>query len=551
MVPFRQVFESAFHLLYDLTDDFNPLADFAFDKLPTELLVEIFKHAHPSNSDEAYAEELLYPVTLTQVCHHWRTVALGAPTLWANIQLKSYTEEIKEAVSIYLERSKTCPLFLTWFSKPGQTDEEAEEVVNGLIIPCTERWQRITLITDSETIPALLLAGMRLFDFPILQDFEITCPAVRTPPSVPTLCRSAPFLRRCRFRNASLLPPPPSNLVVFDCMPLVTDLFSLELFLEFLPHVAHSLEHLRFGPPTFQLLDTPHRSRIPLQSLQSLIVKDCHTIMDYILVPNLTYFSSLHPPYGDAQKVAEMFNSFSAPKLQSIQFHRTPLLPLLTSHDIPSMFPQLESVALIDCTDESAFSSLLQPPQPKKPSSLQKASKCPQKHRKVDNPLPHLKELTVSDMQNWTSLQAAIEKRLKNGDKSLRKIQLPKEEIPDTILRHLTRWLPKQGIELVLYESGERQISAPPAFQDDSCNELSRLFSLIVDDSLWGDDYGHEFNEDYDYEYDEYDELGYWDERQGDHPDYEPTHDPFYEHYDDFDDEEEEDEDEEGVEAYF
>ena len=133
-----------------------------------------------------------------------------------------------------------------------------------------------------------------------------------------------------------------------------------------------------------------------------------------------------------------MFNGFSAPKLQSIRFHQTPLLPLLTSHNLPSMFPQLELVAFIDCIDESAFAPLLEPRQPGEPSS------CPPKDRKVENPFPKLKELTVSDKENWASLQAVIEKRLKNGDR-----------------------LPKQDIELVLYESGEWSAFAPLEIQDD------------------------------------------------------------------------------------
>ncbi|KAF9645229.1 hypothetical protein BDM02DRAFT_607219 [Thelephora ganbajun] len=516
-----------------LAEDKNPLADFAFDKLPTELLVEIFNRARADNVRDAYNEKYPYPVALAQVCRYWRRLALGAPTLWTNIRVtKYYTEGTREVARIYLERSKTCPIFLTWFSKSEQTAPDAQGVINDLIIPGAERWQRITLIAENEAVPGALLTAMRSLDFPILRDVEISSLLAELSPSAePTLCRNAPLLRRCKFRGIPSLPPLPLNLVVLDCVFAVPGLkdFSLDPLLEFLPHVAHSLEHLRFGPPTSEVLVTPRRSRIPLENLKSLLVKDSHIIMDYIRAPNLTYFAAFHPLDADARKVAEMFNGFSAPKLQSIRFHKTPLLPFLTMHNLPSMFPELESVMLSGCINEPAFASLLEPAKPKKPSSLQNASKYLPKHRKVENPFPKLKEVTISDMTTWTSLQAAIEKRLKNGDKSLRKIQLPKEDVTETIMPHLRRWLPAQGIEFVLYGPGELPMSTPE-FQDDFCNEEIRLFFEIMEESEWGDD----DDDDYDY----------WEERDMFHPDYELPNDYFDDFYDDYEEEDEEDEDE-------
>ena len=524
-----------------LADNKNPLADFQFDKLPTELLVDIFRHARPSTTYDARNEEYLYPVALSHVCRHWRTVALGAPTLWTNIRiLEYYTEEKREAARIYLERSKTCPIFLTWFTEPGQSYTDVPGVIEDIIIPGAERWQRITLIAGNIVIPDALLVAMEPLDLPLLQDVEISCVPLLQPFSPKrTLCRTAPLLRRCRFRDIPSLPPLPSNLVVLDCVFLAfgSAEFDLDPLLEFLPHVAHSLEHLRFGPPpTSKVKFTPRTPRIPLENLKSLLITDSHIIMNHILAPNLTYFVAFHPPDADAKEAAGIFDGFSAPKLQSIQFHKTPLLPLLATHDLPSMFPQLESILLSDCTDESAFVPLLEPPKPKKPSSLKKASKYPPKHRKVDNPLPRLKELTISDMTMWASLQGAIEKRLKNGDKSLRKIQLPKEEATEVIMPHLRQWLPAQGVELVLYEPGELPRSTPE-FQDKFCDEENRLFfDISMEGSEWDDD-------------DDDDDYDYWQERAMSRPDYElPSYldphqywDEFYDGYD----EEDEDEDEE------
>ena len=202
----------------------------------------------------------------------------------------------------------------------------------------------------------------------------------------------------------------------------------------------------------------------------------------------------------------------------------------------------------IDCTDESAFAPLLEPPQPKKPSSLQKASKYPPKRKKVENPLPQLKEIAISDMVNWTDFQAAVEKRFKNGNRSLHKIRLPKGHIPDVIMRHLTQWLPKQGVELVLYQSGELSMLTPPEFQDDFCNKEHHLFSDIVEASEWDD----EEYDDYGFDYDEaYEDFDYWEERLMDRPDYELPNDYFGGTYDDFDDEEEEEEEDEDEDEFY
>ena len=535
-VVFTQGARRVVHLVR-LTDKENALAGFAFDKLPNELLVEIFKHARPDNILDAHAKK--YPTPLAQVCRYWRSVALDAPALWSNIYvMKYYTEETRMAARVGLERSKMCPLFLTWFSKEGQTNAEAQEVIDDLIIPYANRWQRITLIADGEEVADALHAVMGPLDFQILQDIEVSRPTGRPSPSGLALCRNAPLLRRCRLRCIPSLPPLPSNLVVLDCVLIMfaEEPLNLDPLLEFLPHVDHSLEHLRFAPPTSGVSVTPRKSRVTLPNLKSLLVRDSYTIMEHILAPNLTYFAALHTFRPEAQTAAEMFRSFSAPKLQSIRLDGTPLLPLLTLHHLPSMFPQLESAMFEGCNDISAFIDLLKPPQPKRPSSLQKAAKYPPKHRKVENPFPKLKELAIPDMENWASLQAAIEKRRKNGDKSLRTIHLPKKDVTEGTMRHLTRWLPKQGIELVLYEPGDLVMTTPPEFRDDFCNVESCLFDEIMDDS----ELDYEEDDDVDYEdYADFEDYDYWQGRLMDRPDYELPND-YLGAYSDFDDEEEE-----------
>ena len=493
---------------------------------------------------DVYTERYPYPLALSLVCRHWRAVSLAAPTLWTNIRISDYySENVKAEVSTYLERSKTCPIFLTWCFESGQRKIDAEVVFNELIIPCAGRWQRITLIAESGAVPDALVTAMGSLDFPVLQDIEIACLSERhVSPSDLTLCRNAPLLRRCRLQSIASLPPLPSNLVVLDWefQAPWADPFDIDPLLQFLPHVAHSLEHLRFCPSSSEILPSSPGPRIPLPNLKSLNVKLSHIIVEHVLTPNLTHLTVVLSPEANARKVAKMFDGFSAPKLQVIQFYRTPLLPLLDSHDLPSMFPQLESIVCYFCTEESAIVPLLLPPTPKKPSSLQKASKYQPKRREVANPFPNLKELAISDMTVWTSVQAAIEKRLKNGDKSLRKIHLPKGDMPESIMSHLTRWLPKQGIELVQYESQDFPMTSIPDFHDEFFQEEVFLFGIVQ-----GGDWEDDDDDDYD---DDEEDFDYWEERLMDYPDYELPNEYVeglgWNDYDDEDGDEDEDEDE-------
>jgi hypothetical protein len=460
-----------------LADGKNYWADFPFDKLPLEVFVGLLKYTRLSIK-RAHRKKLgvyHYPVALTHVCRSWREAVLGTPGFWTNILIQHNTAGEKAAVRAYLERSKMCPLSLTWFSH-RQPDTNAQGLIDNLIVPAlAERWQRITLISyDGGTVDKLL-AAMGALDFPILLDIEV--PLIfqhlmaLAPPGL--TCRNAPLLRRCRLTDSLSFPPIPSNLVVLDyeLRPWVSSRINLSPLFKFLPHVAHSLEHLRIRS-TWSLhleSDTPRRPRIPLPNLKSLVVVDSQIVVDRILTPNLTnLIVTYHYPNKNAQEVVEMFDGFSAPKLQSLQFYQTPLLPLLTSHHLPSMFPQLESVSLIDCFDEPAFISLLEL---QKPLSLQVPEES--KHLQGRYPFPELKELTMSTpvSKHPISFEAVIS--LKAA------IQCADLDTP-SFIQHLTRLLCKRGIKLILSKCREWPIfGKPPEFQDEFLNECLYRFELF------------------------------------------------------------------------
>ncbi|KAF7294317.1 F-box domain-containing protein [Mycena chlorophos] len=74
--------------LRQLDDCLHASTTFPFDRLPAELLSEIFIHSTLSPVDhprDAVEESDHIALLLTQICRHWRAVALQTPPLWAAI----------------------------------------------------------------------------------------------------------------------------------------------------------------------------------------------------------------------------------------------------------------------------------------------------------------------------------------------------------------------------------------------------------------------------------------------------------------------------------
>ncbi|KAF9075891.1 hypothetical protein BDP27DRAFT_1314675 [Rhodocollybia butyracea] len=102
-------------------------------KLPTEVLLHIFEYVCENNLFKCYSRTssvsptrlispiIAYPPTMaiSSVCFRWRELALGSPSLWANITVEMHTDPLIQAtrfisaVASYLERSGNWPLRLS------------------------------------------------------------------------------------------------------------------------------------------------------------------------------------------------------------------------------------------------------------------------------------------------------------------------------------------------------------------------------------------------------------------------------------------------------
>lgn len=84
------------------------------NSLPPEVLSEIFYWCVPTAKDQEYSSPR-FALTLSQVCRHWRSVTLNTPSLWTYTKVKIIQHQLSpssELMRLYLERSKTCPIFI-------------------------------------------------------------------------------------------------------------------------------------------------------------------------------------------------------------------------------------------------------------------------------------------------------------------------------------------------------------------------------------------------------------------------------------------------------
>ncbi|KAF8160660.1 hypothetical protein B0H34DRAFT_795548 [Crassisporium funariophilum] len=135
----------------------------SFRHFPPELLTEIFFHCVDEEDDPKSNEA---PWKLGHVCHHWRRIALDAPSLWANLP-PTYLGTLKKAVakrllarlSTLLERSSDAVLsfhLYTHHASPLDTP-----ILDLLLAHC-ERWEKVSLEVSGVTVRQFLRVKGRL-----------------------------------------------------------------------------------------------------------------------------------------------------------------------------------------------------------------------------------------------------------------------------------------------------------------------------------------------------------------------------------------------------
>ncbi|KAJ7178304.1 hypothetical protein C8R46DRAFT_1076302 [Mycena filopes] len=120
--------------------------------LPTELVCEIFKNCLPTYPVAPPLIGPTSPTLLTQICRHWRAIALATPALWCAFRLDGALDEerLLQTVKAWLDRSGRRPLSIQMDVLEWMPDAE---FVRALVRE-RARWEYVTLhATLEELVP--------------------------------------------------------------------------------------------------------------------------------------------------------------------------------------------------------------------------------------------------------------------------------------------------------------------------------------------------------------------------------------------------------------
>ncbi|KAG8948459.1 hypothetical protein FRC03_000715 [Tulasnella sp. 419] len=116
------------------------------NKLPFDLLYEIFRYAYYTHSSHIPAE---MPLAISHVCRRWRQYALDIPILWNTLVFRRKTRyETWDREKAFLERSKDAPLGVIIRHWPGDDIGLSTSAMAGilrLIKPHISRWVSLVL----------------------------------------------------------------------------------------------------------------------------------------------------------------------------------------------------------------------------------------------------------------------------------------------------------------------------------------------------------------------------------------------------------------------
>lgn len=116
-------------------------------RIPPEVLGEIFYHCLPTAPIYVTPRDVESPMVLTQVCRHWRAVAMATPRLWTSITLhvgRATSEVYRSMCEAWLGRAKSLPLAMRVLNDLESPDPVTQEHIvswlQPLLMRCHDFW---------------------------------------------------------------------------------------------------------------------------------------------------------------------------------------------------------------------------------------------------------------------------------------------------------------------------------------------------------------------------------------------------------------------------
>ncbi|PBK91926.1 hypothetical protein ARMGADRAFT_1166091 [Armillaria gallica] len=193
------------------------------NRLPPELLAEIFERTIPTGSSNWFTDIWEAPWIIGQVSSSWRRLVLSLPYVWSSISVNAYRKYTVPKLKAALTRSRTAPLTIRLFLSPTSTEQMTE--VYQLLCNERRRWKSIRI-----TLPRLSLVKAQQFhpllaseaDYPILESFHLVM-SVHLPDR---FLDRAPMLHEVRM--ARMVPLQTNTLPWSRITKLVTNILTVE-----------------------------------------------------------------------------------------------------------------------------------------------------------------------------------------------------------------------------------------------------------------------------------------------------------------------------------
>ncbi|RDB27083.1 hypothetical protein Hypma_005004 [Hypsizygus marmoreus] len=317
------------------------------NNIPVELLGEIFtaclRDADPlwncgrerppvSNSPSNFFD----PMTLGQVCRHWRAVALSMPTLWTLMRINSPRRGHLPLTQTWLERSGVCPLRLFLFQDSDSENESAvTDALVALLYTQAHRWTSINFLFMGKPPSALFklshesltqLVSATLLTFRTFKTFS----EASSLDAVWQVIHSTPTLRRVHWDSDYLISMPPhipwgqltdirldarfSTTVIFDILHSCQNVVDLDVNIEensSIPSGSVTLPYLRHlsiwsrSPldPIFDHLSLPKISSLRLVRCDSPTTPEELSSLNDLLTRSNCYLLKLF--FNDGQRESE------------------------------------------------------------------------------------------------------------------------------------------------------------------------------------------------------------------------------------------------------
>src|ERR1700722_1617286 len=301
-------------------------------RLPNEILVYIFKTGQCEIGPGKKFE-----VLVSHVSSHWRAVALASPSLWTNIsRTMSPNCTGKLGVEVYLERSKACPLDISFHLDSSEEADDATLI--SLIVAHVGRWRQVFIHLLDNNSYERILQGIRHSSAPLLEHFSLspyTPFEVHSNDNPQIFTGGAPRLTFVRLTGINIhhMQPPFGAVTTLHLEDLRTEMFVDYVQFSDIIHSSPVLVNLSLYGLVINNWPMGFQPPLPIPTLRSLRVQGSSE-----LVYNL--MSGISAPHLDSLFVADCADDEGTTRPWDIAPDRYPT---------PPKFPHLRTLTFTDC----------------------------------------------------------------------------------------------------------------------------------------------------------------------------------------------------------